>query len=133
VSDVEQRAAARKTGLPRRGHNRRRDFLEMREAFQWQILGDNIVRGIDAKVALAISLYLNREDWELHSKLHAWPGIDTIAQKIGVSERSVRRSIGRLVMLGHFRLHVGGRGPGDPHHYIPQIKGRYTWPVDTLQ
>jgi hypothetical protein len=125
MHDIERDRTRSKTSnqsTPGRGHNRRKGFQQMRDAFQWQILGDERLRGVDVKVALAISLRLNRDDYEQDGKLHAWPGIDTIAEMISVPRRSIRRSLGRLVMLEHLRLIRGGHRPGDPHHYIPQVQ-----------
>ena len=102
----------------------------MRDAFQWQIIGAGL-RGVDVKVAIAISLLFNRNDYEEEGRLHAYPAIETIAEKAKVPERSVKRSIDRLMKLGHIRIDPGGRGPGDPHHYYPQIKDLYSWISDT--
>jgi hypothetical protein len=98
----------------------------MRDAFQQQILSAGL-RGVDVKVAIAISLRLNRNDYEEEGRLYAFPGIDTIAEMIQAPERSVKRSIDRLIKLGHLSIDPGGRGPGDPHHYYPRIKDRYEW------
>ena len=104
----------------------------MRDDFQWQLLADRNLHRADVKVALAISLLLNRDDYEKHGKLHAWPALDTIAKRTGTDRRSVRRSIKRIALMGHLRIVDGGRGPGDPHHFVPVIKGA-DWPVDTTQ
>ncbi len=126
MSDVEQNVIERKA--PGRGHNRRYDFQQMRDAFQWQILGDKDLWASDVKVAFALSLRLNRNDYEELGKLHAWPSIDRLAEKTGLQKRNVQRSIKRLVLLGHLQVIPGGSRPGDPNHYIPMIKDRYPWP-----
>jgi hypothetical protein len=111
---------------PGRAHNRRKDFQQMRDTFQWQLLGDRSLRGVDVKVALALSLHINRDLVEEEGELRAWPGLKTIAERTHVPLRSVRRSVDRLVLFGHFRVISGGCGPGDTNRYVARIKDRET-------
>ncbi len=104
----------------------------MRDAFQRQLLADRHLHRADVKVGVAISLLLNRGDYERGGKLHAWPSIETIAALTSTDRRTVRRSTKRLALMGHFRIIEGGKGPRDPHHYVPVLKGG-DWPVDTVQ
>jgi hypothetical protein len=135
MRDLVHRDAARKSadGTPfGKGHNRQRGFQQMRDDFQWQLLADPRLHRADVKIGVAVSLLLNRDDYEEEGRLHAWPGLNTIAEKTATNPRSVRRSIKRLELMGHFRIIKGGKGPGDPHHYVPVLKDA-GWPMDTTQ
>ena len=53
--------------------------------------------------------------------LVAYPGIDTLANDTGLSQRAVQRAIRNLQKRGHFHIIEGGGGPGTPHTYIGQF------------
>lgn len=57
------------------------------------LLGTRDLRGTDRLVVLAIAAHTN-------SAGDAWPSVATIAEYVGVSERTVQRALARLVQAG---------------------------------
>src|SRR5208282_5222996 len=105
------------------GHNSRTGFNQMRDAFQWQLLADKELNTpAEVKIGVAISLLLNRKDYDRGGVLHAWPSLDTIAERTGTSRSTARRVIRKIATLGHIRIIEGGCGTRSPHRYVAVIK-----------
>ncbi|MFI6819704.1 helix-turn-helix domain-containing protein [Micromonospora sp. NPDC050187] len=67
------------------------------------LLATRDLRGTDRLVVLAIAAHADTTG-------DAWPSVQTIADYVGVSERTVQRSLARLVNLGRLVWrHVAGR------------------------
>jgi hypothetical protein len=79
-----------------------------KKVFDWlrQVRTDKRVHTFDVVVALELTDYFN-EDAE---NGRAWPSYRTIGDAINVPEKSVRRSIDRLVAGGHLHVVSGGQG-----------------------
>jgi hypothetical protein len=67
------------------------------------------------RLAFTIGQYINR------GTLEAWPGQDTLAGIIGVTERTVRNALAELVARGHLDV-TPGHGPENPNRYRWRIK-----------
>jgi hypothetical protein len=66
--------------------------------FQWrnQVKDDRRLGAIDFMVAYQLSEQTNAAEFDKSGQLLTWQGIDSMAAAIGVSDRTVQRSIGRL-------------------------------------
>lgn len=66
------------------------------------MLATRDLRGTDRLVVLAIAAHTNQAG-------DAWPAVATIAEYVGVSERTVQRALARLVQAGRLAVrHVAG-------------------------
>jgi DNA-binding MarR family transcriptional regulator len=68
------------------------------------------------RLAFIISAHINRETGD------AWPGLDRLAEAMGMNERSVRRLVDELVNAGHIAKQRGG--DGRPNRYRMQVSDR---------
>jgi hypothetical protein len=101
------------TAEPKR--DKRDDFT--RTLFTWlnQVNTDSGISATAFRLTFAISQFINR------GTLEAWPGQDTLAGIIGVSERTVRNALAELVARGHLEV-TPGHGPKNPNRYRWRIK-----------
>lgn len=65
----------------------------MSQAVKQAMLATKDLRGTDRLVAIAIAAHAN-------SSGNAWPSVATIAEYVGVSERTVQRTLAKLVAAG---------------------------------
>lgn len=81
-------------------------------------------KGTDRLVLLAIA------DSAEDDGTNAWPGVDTVARKAGVTRRGAQQSIARLQREGRVRVEHQAGGPGDlradrrPNRYSVVMTGR---------
>jgi hypothetical protein len=80
--------------------------------FTWLegVMADPQVGPADFAIAFAISSFTNRESGD------AWPTQETIAKKVRMTERGVRKIIDKLVSTGHISK-VAGQGWRQPNVY----------------
>lgn len=69
----------------------------MSQAVKAAMLATKDLRGTDRLVVLAIAAHTN-------SAGDAWPSVQTIADYVGVSERTVQRSLARLITAGRLAV-----------------------------
>jgi hypothetical protein len=91
-----------------------------KKVFDWlhQVNRNKGMHKFDAAVALELTDYFN-EDAE---NGRAWPSYRTIGNAIHVPEKSVRRSIERLIALGHLHVVKGRQGRGYSNQYWMILK-----------
>lgn len=75
------------------------------------VWADSPSEGSDRLVLLAIADEANDQGY-------CWPGLPRLGRKARVSRRTVIRSIQALEAAGELLIGRGGKGPGDPNHYI---------------
>jgi len=85
------------------------------QTFAWlrQVNTDRHLLAIDLKVAVELTRYFREKD----QGGRAYPAAKTLADAIGLSERSVRRSIDRLLHAGHLYVIPGKPGRGCSAQY----------------
>jgi hypothetical protein len=77
---------------------------------------------IDLKVALELTTYFNEKD----QNGRAYPSCKTLGDAIGLSERTVRRSVERMHAQGDLYVMWGKQGRRHPHQYWMIIKDEKT-------
>lgn len=89
-----------------------------RTVFAWlnQVVNDPELPGSAFKVGYVISQHINEETGE------AWPGLDTIAEKIGMSEGTAFAGVRSLSARGHLHVTPGRRGSGYSNRYRLIVK-----------
>ena len=83
------------------------------------IARDGSMTDLDVRIAWLVFTRMNPNTED------AWPGIDLLAVEAGVEARSVRRSLGRLV-LKYLVVEKGGKGPKDTNRYSINAEIRRT-------
>jgi hypothetical protein len=101
MSNVERRAAARKTKLDRD------QFAMARDQFQIKLIQAKL-SGTELAIGMLLSLHFSRELFALDEGLVAWPCIDTLAKLSGLPHRTVRKAIRELQRRGLVRIVEGG-------------------------
>ena len=89
-----------------------KQFTAMAFRFLHRINHNRRYLAIDLKVALQLTVHFNEDEGGL-----ARVGAKFIADAIGMSERSVIRSVQRMADAGDLRVVWGTRGRGHPNHY----------------
>jgi hypothetical protein len=108
---VQAAAKGRETPQPKARRNYRR-----KDAFEDQIIGDEGLSVTDVRVAWALIREFYWDRGSVRETLTQW----AIARRLGISQSSVSRAVGRLVMRGHFVCQK--RKPDEPDLLIPLIK-----------
>jgi hypothetical protein len=108
---VQAAAKGRETSQPKVQRNYRR-----KDAFEDQIIGDKGLNVTDVRVAWALIREFYWEKGSVRETLTQW----AIARKLGISQSSISRAVGRLVRRGHFVCQK--RRPDEPDLLIPLIK-----------
>lgn len=97
-----------------------------RTVFAWlnQVVNDPGVAGSAFKVGYVIAQHINEKTGE------AWPGLDTIAEKIAMSEGTAFAGVRSLSARGHLHVTHGRRGSGHSNRYrlIVKPEGKAQWP-----
>ena len=133
MGEIAERSRERKqddAATPGIGHNSRKGFQQMRDAFQWRLLADRRLHDADRKIGFALSLLLNRKVYDRDGTLLAWPSHETIAKRTGTHPRTVKKSTERLATLGYVHILRGGKGPRDPNRYVLVMDG---YLLETMQ
>jgi hypothetical protein len=104
------------------------------KTFRWlyQVNWDADLLPVDVKVAVQLTCHFNEDD----ADGRAFPGCKHMGSKIGLSERTVDRSVRRLHKHGHLHVVWGAPGRGHSNQYWMVLKGektRTTKPVSTSQ
>jgi hypothetical protein len=97
------------------------------QTFAWlrQVNTDRHLLAIDLKVAVELTRYFREND----QGGRAYPAAKTLADAVGLSERSVRRSIDRLHHAGHLYVIPGKPGRGCSTQYWMVLKTGTATPV----
>jgi len=93
-----------------------------RQQFEWldQVLGDPKRPASAFLVAYLISRHINRETRE------AWPSLNYIADKTGLSKTTVIKAVEFLNARGHLKVTPGQPGRGKSSCYATVLKGTKT-------
>jgi len=85
------------------------------KTFRWlhQLNADADLLPVDMKVAVQLTRHFREKDQDGR----AYPGCKTIGDAIGLSERTVDRSVRRMHARGHLRVVWGTPGRGHPNQY----------------
>jgi hypothetical protein len=97
------------------------------QVFAWlqQINRDPHLLAIDVKVALELTRFFNEKD----QGGRAFPSCKTLGDAIGMSERTIRRSVERMTKGGHVYTILGKPGRGHPNQYWMTLKTGTATPV----
>ena len=109
------RGAERSEALPPMD---RKDFARFKWLWLKQVHDDLGLPRVAYQIAFHLADHLS---WE---KLEAWPSIETLAKKCGVTSRHVRDCLPSLEKKGHIRIRRGGAGPKSPNYYSLTPKSR---------
>ncbi len=96
----------------------RKDFARFKWLWLKQVHDDLGLPRVAYQIAFHLADHLS---WE---KLEAWPSIETLAKKCGVTSRHVRDCLPSLEKKGHIRIRRGGAGPKSPNYYSLTPKSR---------
>jgi hypothetical protein len=91
------------------------NYLRSLVEWQQQVAGDQSLPPNALHVATILTKFVNTRSFE------AWPGRETIATALGISVRTVIRTVNALVARGHLKVVAGG-GRGISNHYRPILK-----------
>jgi hypothetical protein len=89
----------------------------LRSLIEWlqQVAADPKLPPMATRVANILSRYVNTRSFE------AWPSVQTLAQKLGATDRGVQKAVAALVAGGHLQVTVGG-GRTNSNRYVPLLK-----------
>src|SRR5262245_38105792 len=80
------------------------NFQRWKQEWLDEVASNKKLKAVDYRHVIVVSGYLNR------NTLEAWPGILTLARRLDVDEKTVRRSRDRIEANGHWKVVRSKRG-----------------------